>query len=555
MSLLRLMLQRHRVELLISLLFSLVSAGFGVGVLAFINEQLLAAQTVNLRLLGLFVGLLAVLFGLSTVSQVVMSRLGHNVVYGLRRVLVKRVLDTDLERIDQLGAAKLLASLSNDTNHISSAFLSLPHAVYGAAVCIGAFGYLAWLSLPLVAATLGWILFTVALSYRLMVGTHRHFDLARDVEDELIADYQAVIEGRKELSLNRERARLLYEREFEEHARRGRDLSQRADVWNSVNDNFVTVMSLAAIGLCFFLAEGLHWASAATAATYGITILFVGAPLASVVASVPALLGGDVALRKIGELELTEYTPEFAANGPLRFASFERIELRAARYRYPARDDEQGFEVGPLDWTLTRGELVFVIGGNGSGKSTLARLLTGLCEPLSGELAIDGASVDAAGRRELRGLFSAVFSDFHLFKQLLGAAGPAASDETQSWLARLALTHKVQIEDARLRDLRLSAGQRKRLALLLAVLEDRPILLLDEWAADQDPAFRRVFYLELLPALRASGRTIVAITHDEAYFHVADRIIKLDAGQLIEQPQLVAAREATVGEHSPTLAL
>jgi multidrug/microcin transport system ATP-binding/permease protein len=541
MRLLRLMLQQHRAELALSLILSLVSAGASVGVLAFINERLLVARAVGLPLLGLFAGLLALLFVLSTLSQVVMSRLGHNVVYGLRRMLVKRVLDTDLERIETLGAAKLLASLSSDTSHISTAFLSLPHAVYGCAVCLGAFGYLGWLSLPLLAATLGWILLTIAVAYRMLLATHRHFDLAREVEDDLVADYQAVIGGRKELALNRARARVLYEQDFEAHARRGRDQARRADLWNSVNDNFVTVMALAAIGLCFFLADGLGWADTATAATYGFTILFLGAPLASVVGSVPALLAGDVALNKVSELELSEYTPEFEREARSAFADFERLELREASYRYPAREDEAGFEVGPLNWTLRRGELVFVIGGNGSGKSTLARLLSGLCEPRTGEIAVDGVAVEGSRRRELRALFSAVFSDFHLFKQLLGVSGPAPQLETQRWLATLALAHKVQVRDARLSDLQLSAGQRKRLALLLALLEERPILLLDEWAADQDPSFRRTFYLEVLPMLRAAGRTIVAVTHDESYFHVADRVIKLEAGQLVEDSQRMAA--------------
>jgi multidrug/microcin transport system ATP-binding/permease protein len=538
------MLQRHRVALLASLVLSMASAGFSVSVIAFINERLLSSRSVQGNMLASFAGLLVVLFVLSTSSQLVMSQLGHNVVYGLRRMLVKRVLDTQIAQIENLGAARILASLSSDTSQISAAFLSLPHAVYGAAVCLGAFGYLAWLSLPLFGATIGWLLLAIAVAYRLLVGTHRHFELAREVEDELLADYQAVIEGRKELALNRARARGVYEREFEEHARRERDHAQRGDRWNSINENFVTVMTLAAIGLAFFLAEHMQWASTATAATYGLTILFVGAPLASVVSSVPSLIAGDVALRKVSELALAEYSPEFTSDVLPAERAFERLELRGVRYRYPAREGDSCFEVGPLDWTLSRGEIVFVIGGNGSGKSTLARLVSGLCEPSAGEVRIDGQRVDPAHPLPLRGLFSAVFSDFHLFRELLGAEGAANPVAAQTWLAMLELTEKVQIEDGRLSDLRLSTGQRKRLALLLGVLEDRPILLLDEWAADQDPVFRRFFYHELLPQLRAAGRTIVAITHDEAYFGVADRILKLDSGRLVAEQHKTSEKPA-----------
>ncbi|HET8938448.1 MAG TPA: multidrug ABC transporter permease/ATP-binding protein [Polyangiales bacterium] len=548
MSLIRLILQRHRMALITSLLLSMASAGFSVSVIAFINERLLVGGAVSGGALLTFAGLLVLLFAMSTTSQLVMSRLGHNVVYGLRRILVKRVMDTQIAQIESIGAARILASLSSDTSHIASAFLSLPHAVYGGAVCLGAFGYLAWLSLPLFTATLLWLALTVAIAYRLLLGTQKHFSLAREVEDELLADYQAVIDGRKELALNRARARMVYEREFELHAQRERDHAQSGDRWNSVNENFVTVMTMGAIGLAFFLADRMQWASTATAATYGLTILFIGTPLATVVASVPALISGDVALRKVEELELEPYTPAFLRDVPVQERTFQELALHNVRYRYPTRDGEAGFEVGPLSWSLRRGEIVFVIGGNGSGKSTLARLLSGLCEPSSGELRLDGEPVEPARYGALRGLFSAVFSDFHLFAHVLGAEGPADCAASAAWLSRLALTEKVSIDDGRLSDLRLSTGQRKRLALLLGVLEDRPILLLDEWAADQDPVFRRVFYLAILPQLRAAGRTIVAITHDEAYFGVADRILKLDAGRLVEAPPLSAANRIGLAE-------
>ena len=541
MSLLRLIIQHHRPALVASLVLSMASAGFGVSVIASINDKLLKGGFSGGGSLATFAGLLVLLFALSTSSQLVMSRLGHNVVYGLRRILVKRVLDTQIAQIEHIGAARILASLSSDTSHISAAFLSLPHAVYGAAVCLGSFGYLAYLSLPLFAATLAWLGLTVAVAYRLLLGTQRNFELAREVEDELVADYQAVIEGRKELTLNRERARMLYEQEFELHARAERDHAQRGDRWNSINENFVTVMTLGAIGLSFYLADAMGWANTATAATYSMTILFIGTPLASVVASVPSLIAGDVALRKVEELELVPYTPQFARDVPVHERNFDQLELRAVHYRYAARDGEGGFEVGPLSWTLRRGEIVFVIGGNGSGKSTLARLLSGLCEPTGGELRLDGERIEPARYGSLRGLFSAVFSDFHLFKHVLGAEGPADSEAAAEWLERLGLREKVAVADGRLSDLRLSTGQRKRLALLLGVLEDRPVLLLDEWAADQDPTFRRIFYLEILPQLRAAGRTIVAITHDEAYFGVADRILKLDSGRLVEDSRPTAA--------------
>jgi putative ATP-binding cassette transporter len=85
------------------------------------------------------------------------------------------------------------------------------------------------------------------------------------------------------------------------------------------------------------------------------------------------------------------------------------------------------------------------------------------------------------------------------------------------------------VKDGRLSTTRLSAGQRRRLALLQVFLDRRPVVALDEWAAEQDPIFRRVFYTELLPELQRRGATVVAITHDDRYFHIADRCVTVGA--------------------------
>lgn len=105
------------------------------------------------------------------------------------------------------------------------------------------------------------------------------------------------------------------------------------------------------------------------------------------------------------------------------------------------------------------------------------------------------------------------------------------------WLSfntNCSVKRQVSIENGRLSDVRYSQGQRKRLALLMAVSEKRGCLLLDEWAADQDPRFRKFFYRELLPLLKQQGVTVVAITHDDRYFDMADRLFKMDSGRLIQ---------------------
>ncbi|MBL1265180.1 multidrug ABC transporter permease/ATP-binding protein [Candidatus Methylomicrobium oryzae] len=535
MTLLRLLFNRFRWALLSVLALSIASAGLSVGVIAFTNERMLHPQNELGPTLALFGGLLAAVFVIGTASQICMTTLGHRLVYQLRRTLVKRILDTDLERLEQLGPPRLLASLNSDTSHLTSAFVSLPSTVYGLVLNLGGFAYLAWLSQPLFAATAAWMLLTVMAGWLLMRQTHARINAARAIEDLLYEDYQAALLGRKELALNRQRAERFYRDEFERHADASRDRETAADIFNGFNENWANAMILGSIGLVFFLAHGAGWADHAVATTYSLTILFLRTSLTGLIAAIPSLIGGSVALDKLNSLQLPEYRPDFSGlHHPLP-PNRQTLALQEISYRYLETERGNRFSVGPLDFTLRTGEIVFLIGGNGSGKTTFTRLLTGLYAPQAGTLLWNGAPLAEPDRPAYRRLFSTVFSDFHLFHRLLGPdGGDAAPEQVAYWLEFLELTHKVKVEDSRLQDTRLSQGQRKRLALLVAILEDRPIIVLDEWAADQDPGYRRRFYTELLPLLKAQGKTVLAVTHDEHYFDVADRVVKMDEGHLLE---------------------
>jgi putative ATP-binding cassette transporter len=200
---------------------------------------------------------------------------------------------------------------------------------------------------------------------------------------------------------------------------------------------------------------------------------------------------------------------------------FDKIEMRKIGFRYVDRFSEAAFKIGPIDFTLQPGELVFITGGNGSGKSTFLRVLSGLYPPDSGEIILDGKHIDDSSRDEYRALMSAIFFDYHLFRRLYGV-----------------LDEKTSLTDGEFRTLELSGGQRRRLALIVSLLEKRPILLLDEWTAEQDPEFRRKFYDELLPDLMKAGATVVVITHDDRYLdelNLTARRIRMDEGRIVEQ--------------------
>ena len=513
---------------------SVLSALLSVAVLAFISQRLLAGGAELGMVLMQFALLLLALLATATGAQVTLHRLGHRMVYGLRRDLVRRVLATDIEQLEKVGGPPLLAALSTDTRNLTIAFVHLPELVYGAALSVAALSWLAWLSPALFAVTVVWLVATAGIGIWLVGRINFHVGKVREGDDHLYQDYQAMIDGRKELALNRARAARFYQEEFDDHARAYCDHVTRADIFNGVAGNMANVLMLALIGVLFYLSSGLGWASANTASVFALTILLLRTPLIGAVAALPTLLAARVSLKKLAGLQLAEGNTDFAPKGE-SLAGFKQLSLKGACYRYPDQDGVAGFEVGPLDLTVKRGELNFVQGGNGSGKSTFARLLTGLYRPLQGTLSVDGQPITEDNRVAYRQLFSSVFTDFYLFNRLLqGDGAEVRVDEVDDWLKTLGMQHKVRQADGRLSDIRFSQGQRKRLALLMAVMEQRDCLLLDEWAADQDPQFRQFFYHALLPRLQAQGKTIIAITHDDHYFDRADRLLKMDAGQLIE---------------------
>ncbi|WP_333871277.1 multidrug ABC transporter permease/ATP-binding protein [Kosakonia cowanii] len=542
MELLLLVWRQYRWPFVAVLALSLASAAMGIGLIAFINQRLIESVDLSFAVLPEFLGLLLLLMAVTLGSQLALTTLGHHFVYRLRSEFIKRLLDTPIERIEQLGSASLLAGLTSDVRNITIAFVRLPELVQGIILTVGSCLYLAMLSGKMLLITVIWMALTIWGGFMLVSRVYRHMATLRETEDKLYADFQTVLEGRKELTLNRERAEHVFEKMYLPDAREYRHHIIRADTFHLSAVNWSNIMMLGAIGLVFWMANGLGWANTNVAATYSLTLLFLRTPLLSAVGALPTLLTAQVAFRKLKQFALAPYRPEFPR--PQAFPGWQTLELRNVTFKYQDND----FAIGPINMTLTRGELVFLIGGNGSGKSTLAMLLTGLYQPLSGEILLDGKPMAQDKPEDYRKLFSAVFTDVWLFDELLGPEGQQADPAlVAKWLEQLKMSHKLELENGKILNLKLSKGQKKRVALLLALAEERDILLLDEWAADQDPHFRRDFYQVLLPLMQQMGKTIFAISHDDHYFVHADRLLEMRNGHLSElegEERQLASRDA-----------
>lgn len=276
-----------------------------------------------------------------------------------------------------------------------------------------------------------------------------------------------------------------------------------------------------------------------------IIIMFISINAATILArEVDGFTAADAALDRVdalgaalGAVASSPPTPPM----PPVTADFERITFDGVCFRYEptasgsaagSASGAASFTIGPLDLELRRGEVVFITGDNGSGKTTLMKVLTGLYPPRQGRILIDGRPLVGAAIEPYRARFTAVFMEHHLFGPTYGLGRPDPA-RVAALLARFNLDGIVRCDGDHFAPLELSTGQRKRLAMVVALLEDRPIYVLDEWAAHQDPELRRDFYERLVPELRAAGKTVVAISHDARFFHLADRRLHLDGGRLV----------------------
>lgn len=521
-----------------------VSAAILIGVISGIGSALLMAlinkrlgttgQSIPMLAWG-FTTLVALVMITNLGSRLLLNHLADQVTYELRLGLCRQILDAPLRHLEETGAPRILAVLLQDINSITSAVLVVPAFCINLTVVAGCMIYLGWLSPGVLASLTAFLVIAVVSMQRIQQNGLRSLTRAREEWDKLIEHFRALTEGTKELKLHRRRREAFLTDILQATALAYRRHDNRGKTIYAIGSSWSHILYFVFIGFILFILPDLGKVSLATLSGFTITALYIRAPVTILLEAYPMFKRANIALNKVEELGLSlknlgqqEVTEATAVTDP----SWARIDLLGVTHEFYHERDDQKFVLGPIDLSFSPGELVFVVGGNGSGKTTLAKVLTGLYSPGGGEILWNGEPVTDANRDNYRQNFSVVFSDFYLFEQLIGLDSPQLGSQATEYLTKLQLHKKVAINDGQLSTIDLSRGQRKRLALLTAYLEDRPIYVLDEWAADQDRIFRDVFYLQLLAELKARGKTVIAITHDDHYYHLADRIIKLNEGQL-----------------------
>ncbi len=553
MKIVRLLFQSNSRNALIVIVMGVLSGVASTALIVVANAALYSGSGISRArwLLALaFVAAVVFKVGTSLTAGLLLGHTVQSIILNMCSALCRKVAVTPLPRLEEIGSPRVMTCLTDDIEVLSRAMHTIPTLVVDLAMLAGCAIYLAWISWAAALTTMVLTLIVAVALRLMMVKTLAALRRARDGRDALFQHFRSLMEGIKEIKLHRGRKNAFFQEDFDHTIESLRRENGAAMNRYAVADGWSQSMYFMLLGVVLFAFPLLHGVSTKTLTAYVFMALYMMGPLLGIVASIPHFNQGHVSLDKLEELGMalndlagsaavsdSRSKLDLTLTDSLRIPPL--VEFRNVFFRYGRQENGNKFSLGPINLTLHPGELLFIIGGNGSGKSTLAKLITGLYSPDSGEIWVDGKLVSPDSEDDYRQLYSAVFSDFFLFNRLLGLDRSTEwAQRTDEYLAALGLSHVVQMNGTTFSRVSLSQGERRRLALLVAYMEDRPIYVLDEWAADQDPVFRKIFYLKLLPELKERGKTVVLISHDDRFFHLGDRVIKLDEGKMVHTLQV-----------------
>ncbi len=497
-------------------------------------QRVLFFDVSNIEMAGFFLAFCLMILLTRSLSGIMLSRVSMDLTSSLRARLCDRIARAPYAVIEAVGQARLRVAVTDDVRRIIAGAEILPQLLVNCVMLVGIFGYLCYLNLHAFLFVLKAIAFGVITFQIPIYFARQDFRRARQIYDSLEQGIRGLILGVKELQLDRGK-RTKYFRDV--LLKNERDLvrtEKRAITTMLAANSYGDLLFFFVIGVIAFVFTNYHSVAADELAAIVLVLLYVTGPVAMILNVVPRMSVAVVSLRKIEEI-FGELPASMGEDRPLTRREWREISFRDTCYVHKSDEHHEGFMVGPASFTLRKGEITFIVGGNGSGKSTLGKMLSLHYLPSAGSIAFDSQVVDESCIDDFRQDVAAIFSDYYLFDRLLCEYDDAKLEMAERYLREFGLQHKVSIRDGMFSTTDLSDGQRKRLALVVSFVDDKKLYLFDEWAADQDPAFKRIFYTEIVPELKARGKAVVVVSHDDRYFHVADQVLVMEDGKVVER--------------------
>jgi cyclic peptide transporter len=466
----------------------------------------------------------------------------EEIIRNIRVRIGRKILEANLASFERVGGASFFNVVSRHASTISQAAIVLIQNSHSIVLVVLAFLFIMVISMKaflLVAGTLGLLIALFLNNYGKVMGMMRE---VAGQENAFVTGFNDLTQGFKELKMNSAKDWQFFHEHYRKLADRSMELRKAAGLELNKNLLVAHVAFFILLAAVVFVLPKLGEKESESVVMVVTIVIYIFGPISELVGAVPFIMEAAGSIHEITRVEtlLTNMTKdsqvvelEASPTGRSSLGDFSSIRCHNLEFHYPDTDSDRTFKLGPINFELNAGEVVFIVGGNGSGKSSFFKVLCGLYAPDSGTISVDGRAITDETREDYRNLITPIFSDFHLFDQLFGMEIPSA-ERAADLLHLMEITGKTKFKGRTITETKLSAGQRKRVALLTAIQEDRPVMCFDEWAAEQDPLFRRKFYQEIIPNLKARGKTLVIITHDDRYFKVADRILKMEYGKFVE---------------------
>ena len=501
-------------------------------------HTVLGVEVSNYRFAVVFGALcLFILVGRS-VSQILLMRVALAATRNLRADTYRRILKAPIAQLEKVGPSRLLSAITADIRNVVQGATMMPHVLIASVSLLASLLYLLFLSPRLFTFVLEAVVFGVVTYQIPMAIGRKYFERGRTALDGLQEGIRGLIYGVKELKLSREKQDVYLDDVLLASEQAVLRNTRRANTIVVGASNYGELLTFAVVGILAFVFVSYRSIPAESLTGAVMALLYIAGPIGLIMNAIPQVMNAKVSLRRIQQI-FDHMASEPASDGTAPLAPWRRIKVSEAVYHY-----DNGFTLGPVDCEIAKGEITFIVGGNGSGKSTLGKLLALHYPATSGAIWFGDVAIDKTSLNSARQHISAVFADYFLFDRLLTRSANVDEAAVQRYLVELKLDAKVSVRDRKFSTLALSEGQKRRLALLVAFLEDRDVYIFDEWAADQDPEFKRVFYHEIVPELKARDKAVVVISHDDRYFHIADQLLVLEDGRLIRSERSVSSLEA-----------